>query len=52
MCEKSAQISIVAKKTATKRWLQIMIIGTKQATNYNYFVVFLLCSCYVTDMIK
>ena len=38
--EKSAQISIVAKKTVTQRWLQIMIMEPKQATHYNYFVVF------------
>ena len=51
--EKSAQISTVAKKTVTQRWLQIMIMEPKQATHYNYFVVFsLLCLCYVTDMIK
>ena len=30
-----------------------MIMGPKQATHYNCFVVFLLLySCYVTDMIK
>ena len=51
--EKSAQISIVAKKTVTQRWLKIMIMESKQATNYNYFVVFVLsCSYYVTDIIK
>ena len=38
--QKSAQISIVAKKTVTQRWLQIMIMEPKQATHYNYFVVF------------
>ena len=48
--EKSVQIRIVAKKTVTQRWLQIV---SKQATHYNYFVVFALLSlCYVTDMIK
>ena len=51
--EKSAQISIVAKKTVTQRWLQIMVMGPVQAMHYNYLVVFsLLCSYYVTDMIK
>ena len=51
--EKSAQISIVAKKTETQRWLQIMIIQTYiiQATHYDHFVVFLLCLYYITDTI-
>ena len=32
---------------------QIMVMGPKQAVRYNYFVVFwLLCSYYVTDVIK
>ena len=50
--EKSALITNVAKKTVTQRWLQITIMEPKQATNYNYFVIFSLCSCYVTDMLK
>ena len=51
--EKIAKISIVAKKTITQRWLQIMIMEPKQATHYNYFDAFsLLCLCYVIDMIK
>ena len=29
-----------------------MIMEPKQATHYNYFDVFLLCSYYVIDMIK
>ena len=29
-----------------------MVMEPKQATHYNYFVVYLLCSYYVTDMIK
>ena len=30
-----------------------MIMEPKQATHYNYFVIFLLsCLCYVTDMLK
>ena len=30
-----------------------MIMEPKQTTRYNYFIIFsLLCSCYVTDMIK
>ena len=33
--EKSSQISIVAKKAAIQKWLQIMIMGPKQATHYN-----------------
>ena len=40
-------------KILTQRWLQIMVMGPKQAVRYNYFVVFwLLCSYYVTDVIK
>ena len=51
--EKSAQISTVAKKIVTQRWLQIMVTGPKQAGHYNYFVHFsLLYSYYVSDMIK
>ena len=51
--EKSAQISIVVKKTVTQRWLQIMIMEPKQA-NITIILIFfsVLCSCYVTDMIK
>ena len=33
--EKSSQISIVAKKAAIQKWLQIMIMGPKQASHYN-----------------
>ena len=33
--EKSKQISIVVKKTATQRWLKYMIMEHKQATHYN-----------------
>ena len=30
-----------------------MVMGPEQAVHYNYFIVFwLLCSYYVTDMIK
>ena len=51
--EKSAQISIVAKKTVRQRWLQIMIMQPKQTTHYNYFDVFsILCSYYVIDIIR
>ena len=53
MLRKVPLISSVAKKTVTQRWLQIMIMEPKQATHYNYFVIFsLLCSCHVTDMLK
>ena len=38
--EKNGHFSIVAKKTLTPGWLQIMIIDPKQATCYNYFFVF------------
>ena len=48
-----AQISIIAKKIVTQRWLQVMIVDLKQTTHYNYYVIFSLsCSCYVADMIK
>ena len=33
--EKSKQISIVVKKTATQRWLKYMIMEHKQVTHYN-----------------
>ena len=49
--EKSTQINIIAKKTVTQRWLQIIIMNPKQATHYNYFVV-CLCSYYATDLIQ
>ena len=50
---KGAQISNVAKKIVTQRWLQIMILELKQTTHYNYYVIFSLsCSCYVADVIK
>ena len=29
-----------------------MIMEPKEATHYYYFVVLLLCSCFVTDMLK
>ena len=51
--EKNAQIGIVAKKTVTQRWFQIILMEPKQATHCNYFDVFsLLCSYYLIDMIK
>ena len=51
--EKNAKIGIVAIKTVTQRWLQVMLMEPKQATHCNYFNVFsLLCSYYVIDMIK
>ena len=30
----------------------MMVMGSEQAAHYNYFVVFSLCSHYVTDMMK
>ena len=43
--EKSAQISIVVKKTVTQRWLQIMIMEPKQAniTIIWYFFWYYVC---------
>ena len=40
--EKSAKISIVTKKTVTKRLLQIMIMESKQATHYNYYIIIII----------
>ena len=40
--EKSAQISIVTKKTVTQRLLQIMIMESKQATHYNYYIIIII----------
>ena len=36
--EKSAQMSIAAKKTVTQRWLLIMVMGPEHAVHYSYFV--------------
>ena len=49
--EKSAQISIVAKKTVTQRWFQIMIMESKQATHYNYCYYYYYFSYYVHAML-
>ena len=49
-CEKDAQISILANKIATQWWLNI--IKMSKQTLHLFLIFLLLCSHYVSDLIK
>ena len=50
-CEKDAQISILANNILTQWWLNIIIKKSKQ-TLHLFLIFLLLCSHYVSDLIK
>ena len=52
ICEKGAQISILANKIVTQWWPNFIIKESNQTIHWFFFIFSLLCLHYIADLIK